>query len=555
MTIALISILSRRLEAESGAGLLSYFFCQATDTRLNDAISVLRGLIYLLILQQNALSQYLKREYKIMGSRMSEGPNVFFVLRRILLNTLKHSSPGTVYLVVDALDECESRIANLLDFIADKMGEQTNKVRELAQQKGYKIELREKVALYLKDNADETFLWAALVCKTLENQENIEVCKKIISTSTLAYRPLHLKELGSFAGLPKELGVDVQQLKEMVELYDSFLTIRDETIYFVHQSAKDYFTIGNESNFLPKNKIDEHYKIVHRLLDHMLRNLKMDMCDLKPPGALVDHLRQLDSNQRKQTSLIGDGEVYVILKEDLLYWFEVPSLMGQLSAGVLRVMRLQDLIDSRENPNLYGLVHDANQFILRNRPIIEQAPLQTYCSCLIFSPMMSVIRKDFSNLIPDWITGRPIVEKHWSPVLLILEGHEGEVCAISFSLDGKVVASGSWDTTVRLWDAGTGKAIASYESFEGSIRAIQFSPDGKMVASGLSNGIVRLWDTVIRNPIVIAASGSSRGTVRLWDAVAGRAVAKYEGDQKPVKAIQLSPDGKIMESWSENGTV
>jgi WD40 repeat protein len=65
---------------------------------------------------------------------------------------------------------------------------------------------------------------------------------------------------------------------------------------------------------------------------------------------------------------------------------------------------------------------------------------------------------------------------------------------VAFSPDGKQVVSGSWDNTVRLWDAATGTALQTLEGHLSSVASVAFSPDGKQVVSGSWDNIVRLWD-------------------------------------------------------------
>ena len=107
---------------------------------------------------------------------------------------------------------------------------------------------------------------------------------------------------------------------------------------------------------------------------------------------------------------------------------------------------------------------------------------------------MSIVRKKFISHIPKWTTRLPKVDSNWKALLQTLEGHSRYVNTVAISSGGQLIASGSNDKTIRLWDVTTGSHKSTLEGHSDSVVAVTFSPDGRLIASGSNDGTVRLWD-------------------------------------------------------------
>ena len=142
------------------------------------------------------------------------------------------------------------------------------------------------------------------------------------------------------------------------------------------------------------------------------------------------------------------------------------------------------------------MIQDAERFILSNRAIIEEAPLQTYVSALVFSPTESLTRKRYSNQLPAWLVRQPTVQEHWGNSVQTLEGHESSVSAIAFSPDGKYLATGSYDRKLRLWDPATGALHSTLQGHGGAVDGIAFSLKGDLASASVRDRTVRLWEPV-----------------------------------------------------------
>jgi hypothetical protein len=436
-------------ELEKSKNNLSFFFCQATDSRINSATAVLRGLIYLLVREQPWLISYLRKRYDQAGGSLFKDANAWVVVSEIFTNITLDKGLKTTFLVIDALDECVTDLPKLLDLIVrtstssphikwlvssrneSHIEERLKSVRDEAKLSlemkqnveqvaravdayiDYKLsclksiggaDVQKQVRDKLHQKANGTFLWVALIMQELEKPEtwdplavveeapaglyqlydrmtkqiqqlsvrSAEICQSLLCTVAVAYRPLYFAEIGNLCRLAAQTTISAETVRKIVAMCGSFLTVRDEQVYLVHQSVKDYLSDRMQAAVLPSQS-EVHYNLFTQSLKLLSSKLKRDIYDLVEPGFSIDDVRipdvdplataryscvywvdhlwdaHLSSSAMYEEEFQDGGVINAFLRTYFLYWLESLSLCRSLPKGIVSIIRLRSLVQVQLN--------------------------------------------------------------------------------------------------------------------------------------------------------------------------------------------------------------
>jgi hypothetical protein len=261
--------------------------------------------------------------------------------------------------------------------------------------------LQERICKEMKQKANGTFLWVALIARELEKvdswdmmevireaprglnalyhrmmghiqdlrRDNTRYCYKLLATVVTAYRPLHLQELQVLVDLPSNIVGKQSSVAQIAAKCGSFLTIHNDVVSIIHQSATEF--LAQDIGVFQDSVEKEHLRLALRSLGAMSAKLKQNIYSLPTPAFPVDKITPpkpdplarvryscvfwadhfCDGNKSKQgkydfESEVPDGHlVQTFLEQHLLHWLEALCILNRLSGGMLQISMLKALFD------------------------------------------------------------------------------------------------------------------------------------------------------------------------------------------------------------------
>lgn len=443
--------------------------------------------------------------------------------------------------------------------------------------------LQIQIANTLKKKAEGTFLWVSLVIELLRETDRRNIADVLeelpiglenlydlimerstqksrhkdqniclLSIVTTAERPLRLEELREFIKRQwkgYKTDYSLHDMSDTVKDCGSFLSIRDDTVYFVHQSVKDYMVGKGAKNIFPSGVAYQHSEMFKNSLYAMYCILTYDVYNLKTattkiydvvepdPDPLatmtyccifwVEHLDQSCKLEKSNVDehLKENGILHCFLKSKFLCWLESLILLDAIEQGLGVLNKLKSIIarcceytgnqylidkttrayEERRDNSLEQFIDDAWQFIQNCEAYVRIFPLQLYYAAFVFGDSDNTINKTFRQAIHTKFGYLPVFtnkpRRRYARLQVIKS--KRRFTSLHFSPDSSLLCLLHYDT-ISFWRPKSGMSEFEFQlnldeeeteidSEPGPSHHIAFSSDSSQLISVSRKGVIQRW--------------------------------------------------------------
>ncbi|EMD34647.1 hypothetical protein CERSUDRAFT_75593 [Gelatoporia subvermispora B] len=416
--------------------------------------------------------------------------------------------------------------------------------------------------------------------QTQHEAQEISMRRQVLATILTVREPQTVSDLGEL------IGISAQRVKKMLDDLHAVIRIpadnNRDVVSMFHASFVDYMTTAERSLLYYIDPRIGHHNLAYscvKILDRLCDNSRISalyVLILATPSLSILCLSsepepEADKKSKELLDCIKD-----LLQSKFLFWVEVFSAMGKVQWASNLIMKALTAHTMEMNKSLSAFLSDANEFVVSCREAIDMSAPHIYLSALPSISAASHIAKVywpvFGNIAKFCVQGTGRQRN----TVLHIRGHNKEVASIAVSTKETYVASGSWDCTVRVWDARTGEeVIKPLTGHTDRVNSVTFSHDGAYIASGSDDMTIRVWDARTGEEVVkplaghrgrvysVAfslngthiASGSADCTVRVWNVGTPGEIMRLVGHTDEINSVAFSPDGEHVASASDDKTI
>ncbi|KIK62829.1 hypothetical protein GYMLUDRAFT_164023, partial [Collybiopsis luxurians FD-317 M1] len=476
----------------------------------------------------------------------------------------------------------------VMEFIESGMDIATN-VQIVLRSKGYESGVEHPHARLYN-------LYGDVLKQNFTDKQSQHQCQSIIGLIISAYEPLTVDTLAKI--LWPESNVADRVAKRVINALRAVLYLNNKKVYY-HLSLAEFINSEQCPTEFKSQGTLEHQKLAIVCMKVLNTELKFNICNLETSSITNHEIRDLEKrigehiSSQLQYSVewwahhVNNAEVTQVIDKavreftsscQMIFWLECMSLMGKINGILLGAREIQEWASRNQNRDIMRRMQELKKFTNAfSIPLYESTP-HLYVSGCALLPSESLLRENKVLHLKQVVkVTRSEYTVKWEKILHPLQGHTSDVTSVAYSPDGQYLVTGSWDRTVRIWNAQ--KSLQIEKSFRGHsawVTSVAYSPDGQYVVSGSLDMTARIWNvqtglqvggplrghtdaitSVVYSPDgQYVVSGSSDNTVRIWQAQTSLQVGgPLKGHIDKVTSVAYSPVDQYIVSGSLDGTV